>query len=289
MNFHATKETEINTSLDFFHISHKDGCIIILRNFSQHWQRSLWVKVIHTLIMALSISGCSYLNNMLTADPAPDSGFLEHPEQMKPQAERFPFNRVWCKDHGCDWSKYRSVMIAEIDTSHVIKMGWWDNFNMEPRAQLQEDQHLIANYMKNSFTSALKNDQLVHHDVVDNPQNDTMILELALVELVPTKAFMRSVMDVVGLLIPGAQVLGLTGSGSVAIEGRIRDARTGEVIFKFADRQQDKTAVISVEDFTWHGHAREIIDDWAKEFAELYDTPSSHMVAASSHFTLKPW
>jgi len=44
-----------------------------------------------------------------------------------------------------------------------------------------------------------------------------------------------------------------------------------------------------VEDFTWHGHAREIIDDWAVEFVELYDTPPSHMVRVASRFTLKPW
>ena len=139
------------------------------------------------------------------------------------------------------------------------------------------------------YSIELNKNPVVHHEVVNSPKHRTMILEMALVELVPTKAFMRSVMDVFGLLIPGAQVLGLTGSGSVAIEGRIRDADTGEVIFKFADRQQDKTAIISAQDFTWHGHAKEIIDDWAKEFVELYDTPSSHMVAMSSHFTLKPW
>ena len=111
---------------------------------------------------------------------------------------------------------------------------------------------------------------------------NTMILELALVELVPTKAFIHAVANFIGFLIPGAQTIGLTGSGSVAIEGRIRDADTGKVIFKFADRQQDKTSIVSIKDITWHGHAEEIIDDWAREFVELYDTPPTHIVKASS-------
>lgn len=247
------------------------------------------VKILTIQLIMLALSGCSYLNSMLTAEPAPDSGFLEHPEQMKPHPERFPFNRVWCKDHGCDWSKYQSVIVKKVDTNHILKMSWWDNLNTEPKAQLQKDQHEIAGYVRNTFLTALENDAVVHHEVVDSPKNRTMILEIALVELVPTKAFMRSVMDVIGFLIPGAQVLGLTGSGSVAIEGRIRDAESREIIFKFADRQQDKSAILSAQDFTWHGHAKEIIDDWANEFVKLYDTPSSHMVAASSHFTLKPW
>lgn len=263
----------------------------VYNNLTRYRQKTGNYKVrkFNILLLALSVTGCSYINSFLTAEPAPDSGFLEHPEQMKPHPERSPFNRFWCKNHGCDWSKFQSVIVTQVDTSHIIKNSWWDNFNTEPKSKLQEDRHAIANYLRESFTFALQTDTAVHHEVVNSPKNRTMILEMALVELVPTKAFMRSVMDIVGFLIPGVQALGLTGSGSVAIEGRIRDAETGEVIFKFADRQQDKTALISVQDLTWHGHAREIIDDWAREFVELYDTPSSHMVAASSHFTLKPW
>lgn len=264
-------------------------CIIIAPNSDSRRSTRFEMKTFNLLLLALSITGCSYFDNILTAKPAPDSGFLDHPEQMKPHPERFPFNRVWCENHGCDWSKYKSIIVSQVDTSHIIKMSWWENFNTESKSQLQEDRHAIAIYLKESFESTIQNDPAAHHEVINSPRNRTMILEMALVELVPTKAFMRSIMDIVGFLIPGAQVLGITGSGSVAIEGRIRDAETGEIIFKFADRQQDKTAVISVQDLTWHGHAKEIIDDWAGEFVELYDTPPSHMVAVSSHFTLMPW
>jgi hypothetical protein len=69
------------------------------------------------------VTGCSYFENTLTAEPTPDSGFLKNPEQMKPHPERFPFNRIWCKNHGCDWSKYHSVKIAQVDTAHANKMS----------------------------------------------------------------------------------------------------------------------------------------------------------------------
>ena len=125
--------------------------------------------------------------------------------------------------------------------------------------------------------------------VVETPVQGTMIVELALVEVVPTKAFIRSAADIIGYFVPGVQTIGLTGSGSVAIEGRIRDAHTGEIVFKFADREQDKTSIVNIEDFSWHGHVKEIVDDWAREFVELYDTPVTHIVNASNHFTLRPW
>lgn len=208
---------------------------------------------------------------------------------MTPNLKRFPFNRVWCQNKGCDWSKYTSVVVSPVDTTHILKMSWWDNFNLEPKSKLQEERHHVAEYLRNSFQSSILNDANKYHEVVEAPKNNTMIIELALVELVPTKAFMRLAADVIGFLIPSFQTVGLTGSGSVAIEGRIRDAASGEIIFKFSDRRQDKTSIVNFEDFTWHGHVKEIIDDWAHEFVELYDTPSNHIVYASSHFTLRPW
>ena len=229
------------------------------------------------------------MNSALKADPAPDSGFIQNPAQMTSNQDRFPFDRVWCLNQGCDWSKYSSVVVSPVDTAHILKMSWWDNFNLEPKLKLQEERHIIAQYLRHSFRSAITNDASKYHEVVETPGKDTMIIELALVELVPTKAFLRVAGDIVGYLIPGIQTIGLTGSGSVAIEGRIRDADTGEIVFKFADREQDKTSIVNIEDITWHGHVKELIDDWAREFVELYDTPTTHIVSASNHFTLRPW
>jgi len=246
-------------------------------------------KILVVVMFVVYFSGCSYFDTTLKASPAKDSGFLEHPEEMTAQNKRFPFNRVWCINDGCDWSKYSSIIISEVDTNHILKMSWWDNFNVESKNKLQNDRHEIANYIQKSFHAAIKNDNNKYHEVVYTPKNKTMVLEIALVELIPTKAFMRAAVDFLGLIIPGVQLLGLTGSGSVAIEGRIRDESTGKIIFKFADREQDKSSIVSLNDLTWHGHAKEIVDDWALEFVELYDTHPSHMVKAASQFKLRPW
>jgi len=253
---------------------------------------SKFITLIKILVFALSsmtINGCSYLNSILKAEPAPDSGFIQDPEKMKPDRKRFPFDRVWCQGYGCDWTKYSSVVVKPIDLSHVLKMSWWDNFTIESKSELQEERHIIANYLREKIISEIKNDPNEYHEVVEIAKQDSMIIEFALVELVPTKVFMRTVADIIGFLIPGAQVLSLTGSGSVAIEGRIKDAETGVVIFKFADREQDISSIVNIKDSTWHGHANEAIDIWVKEFVELYDTPPTHLVEASNHFTLRVW
>lgn len=254
-----------------------------------HCKTQYLMEMFFICIFSLFFTGCSSLNTLFKADPAPYSGFIQHPEQMEAHKERFPFNRIWCQKDGCDWSKYSSIIVAPVDTTHILKMSLWDNFNLVSKSKLEKDRQVIAEYTQKKFQSAIKTDVHKHHKVVDTPKKNTMILELALVELVPNKAFMRTAADIAGIFEPELKVIKFMGSGSVAIEGRIRDANTGEIIFKFADREDEKLTMVNINDFTWYGHAKVVVDDWASEFIELYDTPPSHMVEASSRFTLRPW
>ena len=75
--------------------------------------------------------------------------------------------------------------------------------------------------------------------------------------------------------------------GNCAIEGKLRDSTTGELLLAFADNEQDKFG-ISLRDFSSYGHARASVKDWARQFAELMRTPASHKVPDSSTVTLNP-
>ena len=75
----------------------------------------------------------------------------------------------------------------------------------------------------------------------------------------------------------------------MAIEGRVRDAKTGKVMAMFADREAAKTRVVDVEAITWYGQARESMNDWADQFVLLANTPKDVTVEDSSAFTLLPW
>jgi hypothetical protein len=80
-----------------------------------------------------------------------------------------------------------------------------------------------------------------------------LVLELALVELVPSKAFWNVGAGAAGFIVPGASLLSLAGAGSIAIEVRARDGANQQVIEmlekieaeggdaqKFVDRAKDK-------------------------------------------------
>jgi hypothetical protein len=138
---------------------------------------------------------------------------------------------------------------------------------------------------------------LKHFTVVEDPgaiDGDTAVLEVALVELVPNKA----VLGAIGLAawgapleigIPVATATTFVAHGSIAIEARVRDSASDEVIAMFADRETGKIRVIDLRSLTWYGNAEEAMDEWARAFVELANTPRDGRVSRSPLFTLMPW
>ncbi len=53
--------------------------------------------------------------------PAPDAGFLQEPEKMAPQKERFPFDRVWVKPD-VQKEDYDYLVIAPVNTQAACKI-----------------------------------------------------------------------------------------------------------------------------------------------------------------------
>jgi hypothetical protein len=113
-------------------------------------------------------------------------------------------------------------------------------------------------------------------------------LEIAITEISPNVPEVSAVATVAGFFLPGSGVIRLFGSGSIAIEGILRDGKTGDLLAEFRDREADKSAPISVRDYQMYAHIRRTLDDWADQLAELAGTVSSHQVKDSLPFTLDP-
>ena len=77
--------------------------------------------------------------------------------------------------------------------------------------------------------------------------------------------------------------------GSVAVEGVLRDAESGEPVAAFADREAGKVRPFDLQSLTWWGHARESFEDWADQLVELLNSPDDHRVADSPAFTPLPF
>ena len=178
--------------------------------------------------------------------------------------------------------------IAPVDTRYIeteINKNYYDS---ERRGQRIAEVQEFASYMRERFKAAIRaipNSPLI---LLDEPDDDTFLLELSISQLVPTNPIVNSVGTTAGFLVPGGSVIKRFGAGSVAMEGRVRDGTKGDILIEFKDREADKEAPFTIRDFQEYAHVRVAIDEWADQYAELAATPYEHEVGDSLPFTIDP-
>jgi len=224
----------------------------------------------------------------LDVAPAADSGF--NPSSA-PVATRAAFlQEAWVasayrgkpiKEH------FDAVYLAPVNTSFMAKQSWWRSQSARSQEKLAADVEMFAKSIRSEFGTQIANHPGGGLRQAKGPGKGVLVIELALVELVPSKAGWNAGASAMGLVVPGAGMLSSAGRGSIAIEGRVRDGATGEVFATFKDRRGDKVAPINVGGLTWYHGAQGNVADWAAEFAEVINT--KHVVKRPSPVTLKPW
>jgi hypothetical protein len=255
------------------------------------------LKLRLTLLVALAcilpLAGCR-------ARPAPDSGFLRDPQLMAVDRD-VPFNRMYVNPKFKD-AHFTEVYVAPVNTDYVMAENVWERATL---ATVNEDDvkknvNLLADYMRNAFIKAFQNDPKKRFKIVDKPGPATLILEMAIVQLVPSKSELQALSLVpvgfVGFIGMGVMAGGsaLTqsedqGKGVIAMEGRTRDAASGEVVCMFADRQHPPTAIVDLKALFWWEPAKAICDRWAKQFVGLQTSPAGTKVEEIPNFQLLVW
>jgi hypothetical protein len=248
------------------------------------------MRKIFISIVFLLIGGCSPLN-LLRGRPAEDAGFLPFSTLLKPMPERGPFNAAYVPNiNKLDQLKlsYTKVMIEPVDIQIAIskiKKRKLPNFIEE---ELISDVKELSIYFLAKIKAAFTATKYRKYELVDTPDSQTFIWQIALVEVTPNSPELSVLSTIASFFIPGTGTLRVFGSGSVAMEGIVRDGSTGEVLALFKDRRVDKTAPVSVRDYQRYAHTRTNLDNWADNFAELAGTPSTHKVEEDLPFTLDP-
>ena len=221
------------------------------------------------LALMLPVAGCSTMYDWFRANPAPQTSFLDGSGNLVDQSPDFPFRRIWI-DKDTDLKKYREIIVAPVSTNNLMETSGWDKVHgRSVVGNTKEDSADIAKYMYDSFRKALYNDPGKRFIIVDKPGQDTLKLELALVQLVPSKADLNVVENVVGFVIWPVGFLTVFNSGSTAFEGILRDAQTGKVVCSFVDRETDEPAVVNLPGFTYYGNSRYFIDRWSRQFVDF--------------------
>ncbi len=241
------------------------------------------------LLAGLFLAGCK-------AGEVPETGFIPHPELMS-KNETLPFQRTYWNSK-FNPRAYNKILIAPVNTDHIMAQGLWEKMNLAylDKERLKKDVESMAGYTQHSLTKAFIDDPNHRFIVVSAADANTLILETALVQIVPS----RAVLAAIGCVSPGvAATIGMAGGvasksqdigkGVVTIEGRFRDGRTAEIAGMFADCEHPKSAILDLKALNWWAPAKIIIDEWSKQLVEVANSPPGAAVKDSPAFELLVW
>lgn len=235
--------------------------------------------------LAALTTGCATSSSGLKAKTVPTSAFLDNGARLRPHRERAPFNAVWVSPKfEAVRGNYRGITIAPVATQYLRAVNRPLVAMLEGPKAKDRPVAGTAAVVQGAFVAAFREAPGGRYPLARGKGRGVLTLELALVELNPTNV----VGNAVKYGAPGGAAMAPATKGNCALEGKLRDSATGELLFAFADNEQDKFALLSLRDFSSYGHARAAIKDWAKQFAELMRTPASHKVEDSSTVTLNP-
>lgn len=236
------------------------------------------------LLAALAPIGCKS-----SPSEAP-SDFVTGGTAALSEDEHFPFHRVWFDPTWND-PGVRTLVVAPVDIAFVKEADWWDKAALKG-GRLDEDLQSLAVTTREEFQKAFREDESHRFEVVDAARDDSYVLELALVEVVPNKASL-GVLGLAATVVAAPLGAGIaakeTAKGKVAIEGRWRRARDEEIVAMFTDREHGKFGPINLRRATWYGHAHKIVEEWAGQWVEIVNAEPGETIDDTRTWTLSPW
>ncbi len=253
------------------------------------------------LIALLHQTGCSSLK----ASAAKSSPFLTHAEQLKPWYDRAPWDAVWSANPGkimVKSEKERTIYVAPVNLQYLNMQLESQRSGGQSHTFSTEDAQTIATLMRQRFIEAIEKETKDNLALVDQPSKADLILEVALVELVPTRVWANVALDVGGVVLPGSKTVeqaaavgaqaagGSWSAGTIAMEFRIVDGGSSNVVAEAKDREADPSSIIpNYRDFEPLGWSRKMVGDWSVQFVEVFSTPVSSKVDRASDFSFVPW
>lgn len=241
-------------------------------------------KQIEAALFALTVSVLLLAGCATKAKPAEPAGFIPM-EQLEKQ-EAFPFHKIWL-DPDVDWNRYTEIQFEKVRTEYLAEMDWWKA--LERGKAFERDAEKLAVYTKEIFERAFRDDPHQRFQVVKEPGPHTLVAEIALVEVIPSKVLLNT-LGYTPFIGSAFKLLRTTkGRSTVAFEARVLEGETGRVVGLFADRESEKQTPFNVKDVTWYGHAQSIIAEWAYQSVKLANKEEGEIVQDSKPFHLKPW
>jgi hypothetical protein len=182
--------------------------------------------------------------------------------------------------------EFSKVYFAPVVTGNLSRQGWWNSQSSVTQQKLETDARKLATSFRRELYTAAMNDSGRRLSVVNQPGPGTLIIETAITELIPAKAYWNAGATAAGFVIPGAGLLSAAGSGSITVEGRVRDGNNGNYIASFRDTMKDKMALVNIDSYSWYGGSEANLKETAVNIARVINAKPGTMVNQPSRLKL---
>ena len=222
------------------------------------------------VVLACLGTGCSTdkIHSWLRHDAAELTDFLPGNERLVRRPDTFPVHYTWMDTNAVEKADFKCVYVAPFDLSYLRKGNGYDEWR-DKVAGLDSAIAELGEYGRNAFIQAFKDRKI---PVVDDPKTPhTAIFEFAITGFVPTRAEIEVVGFVGGLFcpVPGVGLVAdCLASGEMALECRVRDSATKEVVLMFADAEGEPKALLQFAKYTYTAAAKINLKRIARDVAE---------------------
>ncbi|MEQ1749621.1 MAG: DUF3313 family protein [Prosthecobacter sp.] len=239
------------------------------------------------------LPSCSSTNRLLKAKPAELSAFFEHPNLVTDSRKKLPFHKIWMTpDHELEALAVMKtrLFIAPVNLQYLRPVKKALVRNEISWGSIERREAEMAHKLRNEFAKAYLRSASPRYQIAQQPGPDTLTLEMAIVELNPTSPKGNAVKTAMKFVVgPLAGLGGIFTKGNMAIEGKVRDSKSGKLFFQFADNEADKMTFYSVRDFKPYGHAIPAMRKWAEQFELMTRTAVGQTIKDTYCITLMPY
>jgi len=186
--------------------------------------------------------GLAAFSSISCTAPAPATKFVEAAPKMA-RDKSTTFQRSWMKP-GVSFQRYDKVYLTPSNIDYAKVKGTTLHSRRLVNGGYQKDILKEGAVLRNEFAKAF--------------DRRALKVETALVETAPS----RVELEAAGYVVPGVSLL---NSVSVATEVKISDARSGELLAVFADRQKSPFSPIDLSKLTYYKASRNIMRDWGRQ------------------------
>ena len=245
------------------------------------------------MALAALAAGCSTdkIHSWMRHDAAELTDFLPGKERLVRQPDTFPVHYTWMDTNAVMKADYKCVYIAPFDLSYLRKGNGYDEWR-NGVAGLDDAIAELGEYGRKAFIKAFRDRKI---KVVDDPKTPhTAVFEFAITGFVPTRAEIEVVGTVGSFFcpVPGVGLVAdCLAAGSLAIECRVRDSATNEVVLMFADAEGEPQALLQFAKYTYTAAAKINLKRIARDLAEscMLDDASQMRRDFPLSFIAFPW